>query len=134
MKNNSFLLAIPVLLILWLFFKKKSPSTEDFEDNHFTYNGQKATISSGKANSLAIQLKAEFSKFNSSESLIVSLFLGLNEADYILIYEAFGLMRKDPIFGNGSLIIGQQYNLTEWLADVLDDEINDMKEMFPSIF
>lgn len=123
-----------VLLVLWLFFKKKSPSADDYEPENFTYNGQKATISKGKAKTIATQLKEEFSKLNSDEDYIFSLFEYLNEADYILIYEQFGTMKKDPLFGNSSLLIGSSYNLTEWLVDVLDDEVSLMQYNFPSIF
>lgn len=134
MKNPTYLYIGAFLLLLWLFFKKKKPNSDDYEQSNFQYNGVYATISTGKATTIATQLKEEFANWNSDEDYIVSLFHGLNEADYILIYEAFGLETLDPLTGASSIYLGFDYNLTEWLIHVLDDEISVLENQFSSIF
>lgn len=85
------------------------------------------TITTAKARSLAYQLHEEFSEFIPDNSDILTLLKGLNEADYVMVYNAYG---------EKSIRFTSSHDLTYWLVEILDNtaDLNKLKKQFPNIF
>lgn len=134
--------------IVWVFlgvylllFREKKVSLDHFiqpsEDNpdSLNYYGTRATISQAKAGSIASNLKAEMGSSFTSESKVLGFLIGLNEADYILVYQAFGYFKRDLVAPGSAFLVGTNYDLTEWLTLELSNSGKQrLKQQFPSIF
>ena len=131
-----------VLLIYFLFFREKKISLDQFvkptEDNPdaLNYYGTRATISQAKATSIASKLKKEMGSSFTSESAVLGYLVGLNEADYILVYQKFGYYKRDLVAPGSAFLVGTDYDLTEWLTLEITSSANKqkLKNQFPNIF
>ncbi|WP_157485917.1 hypothetical protein [Flavobacterium soli] len=138
---------IPLILIWFFFFRKDDPrddpayyqqgsgsyttppagagSTTTNPDGSITV---KSTISQAKAEAIARQLDEELFAIT-SDSKILSLFKGLNEADFIMIDKSFGYVRS----GIGGF--GEALSLVEYLIkDCSVSTIQKLAKQFPSFF
>lgn len=137
----------PLLLLAigaWLLFR--SPPGASFDPNATgtytppspggtTYNPDgsvviHSTINNARAQAIAEQLYERFySDLITSDSDILNLLKGLNEADFKMVYEAFGV-RPSGLFG-----FGQDLNLIQWcIKDVSESGIKKLRMQFPTIF
>lgn len=128
-------------IALWFLFSKKKPDggfgntggsfvtpviRPDIQNPDGSFIIQ-PTINQAKATSLAYQLHEEFSEFIPDNSDILNLLKGLNQADYVNVYNAFGLK---------SVRLTGAHDLTYWLIEILDNtaDLNKLKQQFPNIF
>src|SRR5690606_37292328 len=103
------LYALPVVLLLFLFRGgSKKAKLDDFftggseqinKESGNTY--QTPTITQTKAKSLAEALHLEMGGFVSSEKKLIDMLRPLNESDYIMVFDAFGIRGYDTIFNSG---------------------------------
>lgn len=133
------LLLIPLFAVFLFFKPKKRTDLSDFHkggDPETKEDYGEATISKNKATSLAIQLYNEMASVFTSEATLMNTLKGLTEFDYIMIFDAFGEKKRDPIFSGGSTILGTYFNLTEWLnLEITSSKnIEKLKALFPKHF
>lgn len=140
----------PILLAIigyFLYLFMKSRSSQDVQNGYATGGGYTvapptqspvtnldgsvkvfATISKAKSQTLADQLYEELFAIT-SDSKILSLLRGLNEADFIMIDVAFGL-RASGIAGFGADLSLAEYIIKDCSAST----IKALKKQFPNIF
>ncbi|TPD70503.1 hypothetical protein [Flavobacterium microcysteis] len=131
----------PLLILgaLWFFFSGNKGNPYQEAPSGYIPAGTKEeikpTISVGKAKSIASALYEELDRYLTSDAKIISLLKGYNEADYLAIYNQFGVKKHDPVFPTGSSILGYNIDLTEWIIKELSESsIAQLRKMFPSIF
>jgi hypothetical protein len=89
------------------------------------------TISEGGAQAIAEEIYSELDSFFISDDNIAAKFFGLNEADYLRIYKAFGKrgLHLAEYFGIN------QHDLTYFIINTFDEgNMKDMRTRFPHIF
>ncbi|MDX9791626.1 MAG: hypothetical protein RBT61_12405 [Candidatus Kapabacteria bacterium] len=140
------IILLPIAFLLFFLFTggKKEVDLNDLlvggdadlhDDSGITYGTP--TINKVKAQGLAASLTSEMSRFPwSSESKIMAFLNGLNEADYILVFEAFGLKNYDVFTNAEDDLFGSPKNLTEWLGYEITGTANKatLKQWFPNFF
>ncbi|MBA4155562.1 hypothetical protein [Flavobacterium sp.] len=129
-------------LVIFLFFsgRKKEVDLGDL----ITVNPDGSTVQFGmpsinmaKAKGIASRLWDEMgSTFITSESKVMAELAGLNEADYVLIFKAFGMKSYDTVFSGSGTFWGDDYNLTQWLVHEITStsNIKTLKTNFPNFF
>ncbi len=90
----------------------------------------KSTITKVKAKSIAEQLYHEFyMTLVTTDAPVLALFKGLNEADFAMIYDAFGVV------GSGLFGFGRDKDLIEWcISDLSNSALKTLKKQFPEFF
>jgi hypothetical protein len=121
-----------ILLVIALFTFKKDETSAQFDTEET--ETIKPTISIAKGVNLGnqiYQLLKGFSIGTEAQNKVLSLFDGLNHADYKRVYDGFGTHFFDfP----GSSLLGAK-DLTFWINSEFDQNgLNKMKELFPDIY
>lgn len=129
--------------LLYFFLKKENRNDELYTGGSYTTplpggtitnpNGSVtviSTITESKARALSEQLYERlYMDAITSDSDILNLLKGLNEADYKMIYTKFGL-KASGLFG-----IGEDLDLTEYIIkDVSESAVKKLAKLFPSFF
>jgi len=140
------LYAVPILLLFFIFSGgKKKASLDDFykggnKDIDEKTGGSKyglPTITKTKADSIAIDLREEMgTPYFTSESKVLTLLKGLTQADYILIFDSFGIVQYSRFFNAETTHFGNDFNLTQWLSYEVDSKEGkaQLKKQFPDFF
>lgn len=94
------------------------------------------TITGEKAKFLSEQLRKELHSVFTSEKSVIDMLSEITEADYILVFNEFGLQPRYSTSSIGDLISGKDLSLTEWLSVEIRDDANKqkLKSLFPNIF
>lgn len=140
------LLASPIVwLILAVIFLFRKPSGTDLDifanaGNTTTSNGTHLTgltINKAKAKTISSSLLEEFNKWFTDEAQVIFLLHSLNEKDFMLVYDQFGLVRKG-ITGNDEAVLpfGDKLDLIVWINNNVTTTVNKNKlnKQFPNIF
>lgn len=141
---------IPIVGIFFIFnsFRNKKADTSGFfigndKNNGLPENGYSAPVITGsKAESVSSILYNEMSSLFTSESKIIAELSKLTEADYILVFNAFGLkkyLNYGLTGGSGGIDVpffGTEMNLTEWINKEVTQTSNREKlsSLFPNLF
>lgn len=140
------LYAIPIILLFFLFSGgKKKASLDDFfkggtKETDEAFGGSKygtPSITKTKADSISIALREEMGKpYFTSESKLLTLLKGLNEADYIMIFDSFGIVQYSRFFNAETTHFGNDFNLTQWLTYEVESKngVSQLKKQFPNFF
>lgn len=93
------------------------------------------TITSAKAKSLSVAIWDELNNVFTSESAILNLLKGLNEKDFMLVFDQFGLKDRSLLGAEGGYF-GSQSDLITWINTEIDDASNKarLNKQFPNIF
>ena len=140
-------LLIPILFLLY-FLGKNGSSKFGQSGNSYTTplpggvtqnpNGTTTispTITQIRAESIAHQLREELGALITSDDIVVNLFKGLNQADFVMIYNEFGTMSRDFLSPQSSVILGTNRDLVWWLVDELSsNHLAKLKKQFPTVF
>lgn len=99
-----------------------------------------ASINTIQAETIAAELAnimGSFGRLNERETVqILNILSGKTPIDYVMISNAFGLVRRNPITGEvAPPLLGQQLNLTDWLTIELQPTgIQRLRQVMPGVF
>lgn len=137
---NFTVIAVLIVSFYFLFTKKKKVDLSDLvitnPDGSIQGFGL-PSINQAKAQGIANRLWDEMgSTFITSEAKVLSELQGLNQADYVLVFDAFGLKPYDTIFSGSGTFWGKDQNLTQWISHEITSSSNlaKLKTWFPSFF
>jgi hypothetical protein len=132
------ILASPILWILagvfYFFFKK-----DGLDHSAFLPPTKESglTITKAKAKNIASSLLEKFNEFFTEEAEVLFLLNGLNEKDFLLVYDSFGVKTKS-IFGTfeSETSVGAENDLIQWInLDVKTPAMRKrLSNQFPNIF
>lgn len=90
------------------------------------------TLTNAKADSIALQLREELGNFITDDAVVVGLFKGLNDADFVMVSNSFGYMTRDLLTQSEGGFLGTNRDLIWWLIDELNSSsLAQLKKQFP---
>lgn len=94
------------------------------------------TINVAKAKVLAEQLFGIFDAWFTYDSDVLNVLKPLNEKDFKLVFDQFGLHKRDYISPTGSAFLGSDLDLIEWIDKEVTTPASRTKlhKQFPNIF
>lgn len=95
-------------------------------------SGEDATLTTAEAVSLAGQIETTMSNFGTDTEELFGLVSGLNGADLVKVYNAFGFRPYNSAMGVSSgILFGEKKSLFEWFRNELSKkDLERMKEIF----
>tara|TARA_R110002012_G_scaffold320805_1_gene545665 strand:- start:8906 stop:9409 length:504 start_codon:yes stop_codon:yes gene_type:complete len=97
-----------------------------------------ATINANKAKQIAIDLFTEMRDIFPNDENILNIFRGnnLNDNDFVLVYNAFGIKKYYDLHGQYNPLLGTPSDLFIWLQKELDkpEQRAELKRLFPNTF